>query len=402
MQTAAALLPNHVAGIYNEMMGKLEERVFNLDFKGLLKRLLEDISLIEFEELVIGAKPYVRSDRRRNYRNGFYERGLETVLGWVDGIRIPRPRWGGFSPRCLGVDRHGRRQQAITKLVMECYWRGISTRDVEHVLSALGAAPVSCSTVSRLTATWSEEAKRWHQREIRDEYLYLMFDGVWIKNRGLGKRRRLILVAYGIRREGVREIIDYCFARSETEDAWLKFLTNLAHRGLEGKHLQLITTDGCRGLANAIAIVFPATAHQLCLAHKMRNILGQVRKADQAAVKEGLSPLFEGTWTEKRAMTLLKTWAREWRSKYPAAVRCLERDLDHLLLYLAYDPKHHQAIRTSNHIERQFKEYRRRMRPMEVIPNQPAADRMLYALTMIRNEKLRRYPLLKSTHKLLH
>lgn len=402
MQITGNLVPQQATRIYNEMMGKLEERVFEFDFKGLLKRILEDVSMFEFEELVIGAKRYDRSDRRLNYRNGFYERGLETVWGWIEGIRIPRPRFGGFLPRCLGVDRYERRQEAITRLVTECYWRGISTRDVEKILTALGTTPVSSSTVSRLTASWSVEAKRWHQRKLEDEYSYIMFDGIWIKNRGLGKKRRLILVAYGIRQDGIREIIDYCFARSETEDAWLKFLTNLAHRGLEGKHLQLITTDGCRGLANAIAIVFPSVPHQLCWAHKMRNVLGSVKKSDHAAVKAGLSPLFENTWTEKRALALIKTWARKWRTKYPGAVRCLERDLDSLLLYLACDPNHHRAVRTSNHIERQFKEYRRRMRPMEIIPNREAADRMLYALTMIRNEKLGEYPLLKSTHNLLH
>jgi len=402
IQTAVNLLPNHVAGIYNEMMGKVEERIFDLDFKGLMKRVLEDVSLIEFEELVIGVEPYRRAKHRRNHRNGFYERGLETVWGWIDGIRIPRPRSGGFFPSCLGVKRYGRRQEAIARLVAECYWRGISTRDVDKVLAALGTSPVSSSTVSRLTATWSAEARRWHQRELSDEYRYLMFDGIWIKNRGLGKKRRLILVAYGIRMDGVREIIDYCFAMSETEDAWLRFLTNLAHRGLEGKSLRLITTDGCGGLANAIAIAYPMVPHQLCWAHKMRNVLKCVRTRDWDSVKAGISPIFKGTWTEKRAQTVIGKWIRKWRPLYPKAVRCMEKDLDRLLLYLACPQKHHQAIRTSNHIERQFKEYRRRMRPMEIIPNQDAADRMLYALTMIRNEKLREYPLSKFTHKSLH
>jgi len=402
MQTAVVLLPNHLAGIYNEMMGKLEERIFGLEFKGLLKRILEDMSLIEFEERVIGVGPYDRSGNRRNYRNGFYERSLETVWGWVGGIRVPRPRRGGFLPRCLEVERHGRRQRAITQLIVECYRRGISTRDVKKILVALGASPVSPATVSRLTAAWSAEVKRWHQRELSDEYIYVMFDGVWIKNRGLGGKRRLILVAYGIRRDGTREVIDYCFSRSEREEAWLKFLTNLAHRGLEGKHLKLITTDGCPGLANAVSIVYPTVPHQLCWAHKMRNVLKHVRKKDIGAVKAGISPLFKGTWTEKRALTLIDRWARKWRSTYPKAVQCMEKDLDRLLLYLACPQEHHRAIRTSNHIERQFKEYRRRMRPMEIIPNQEAADKMLYALTMIRNEKLRGYPLPKFTQKSLH
>ena len=210
-----------------------------------------------------------------------------------------------------------------------------------------------------------------------------------------------MLVVYGIKLDGTREIIDYCFARSEKEEHWLRFFTNLQHRGLEGKNLQLITTDGSGGLANAIAISFPGAPHQLCWAHKMRNVLGSIRRDDLREVKAGLSPLFQGTWTEAKALALINRWCRKWKTTYPKAVRCLERDLDRLLLYLSCDPNHHRATRTSNHIERQFKEYRRRMKPMELTPNQASADRILYSQTMIRNEKLREYPM-TFTHKTLH
>lgn len=399
MQTAVALLPNHFPGIYQEMKGEAEGR-FEVDFKGWLKRVLEDVSIEEFEELVIGAPLYARVEGRRNQRNGFYERSLDTVFGWIEGLRIPRPRTGGFTPTCLGK-KYGRRQEMINRAVMECYRRGVSTRDVERITEALCGVTLSASSVSRLTSVWNVEARRWHQRALSDDYVYLMLDGIWIKNRSLGMKRRLILVAYGIKVDGTREVIDYSFARSEKEENWLRFLTNLQHRGLEGKKLQLITTDGCGGLANAIAICFPGVLHQLCWAHKMRNVFKCVRTKDQGKVKAGLSPLFDGIWTEKKAMTLLNRWMKQWRTTYPRAVRCLEKDLDRLLPYLTCHPDHHRAIRTSNHIERQFKEYRRRMRPMEMIPNQQAADRVLYALTMIRNEKLREYPM-TFTHKTLH
>lgn len=399
MQTAVTLLPNHFAGIYREMKGEAERR-FEIDFKEWLKRVMEDASIEEFEELVIGAPPYARVESRKNQRNGFYERSLDTVFGWIEGLRIPRPRYGGFTPTCL-EKKYGRRQETLNRAVMECYRRGVSTRDVERITEALCGVTLSASSVSRLTSVWNGEARRWHQRPLSDEYTYLMLDGIWIKNRSLGMKRRLILVAYGIRLDGRREIIDYCFAQSENESNWLKFLTNLQRRGLEGKCLELITTDGCQGLANAIDIAFAGINHQLCWAHKMRNVLKCVRTKDQGKVKGGLSPLFEGTWTEPKATTLLNRWMKQWRIIYPRAVRCLEKDLDRLLLYLVCDPKHHRAIRTSNHIERQFKEYRRRMRPMEIIPNQQAADRTLYALTMIRNEKLREYPM-TFTQKTLH
>lgn len=399
MQTAVTLLPNHFSGIYREMKGEAERQV-EVDFKGWMKQMLEEVSIAEFEELVIGVPSHFRGEARRNQRNGFYERSLDTVFGWIEGLRIPRPRVGGFTPTCLGK-KYGRRQEALNRVVTECFWRGVSTRDVEKITSALCGVTISASSVSRLTSQWDAEVRRWHQRELSDDYVYLMADGIWIKNRSLGMKRRLILVVYGIKLDGTREIIDYTFARSEKEEHWLRFFTNLQHRGLEGKNLQLITTDGCGGLGNAIAVSFPGVPHQLCWAHKMRNVLKSIRRDDLQEAKAGLSPLFQGIWIEKKAMTLINSWCRKWRTTYPQAVRCLERDLDRLLLYLSCDPDHHKAIRTSNHIERQFKEYRRRMRPMEIIPNQQAADRTLYALTMIRNEKLGEYPM-TFTHKTLH
>lgn len=400
MQTAVALLPNHFSGIYREMRGEVERKIFEIDFKGLTKRMFEDVSLLEFEELVIGVPSHIRGDLRKNQRNGFYKRGLDTVYGWIQEIRIPRPRVGGFTPSFLG-EKYSRRQEALNRLVRECFLRGVSTRDVQRILEALCEVAVSPSTVSRLTLVWDTEAKRWHQRKLLDDYVYLMVDGIWIKNRSLGKKRRLLLVAYGIKEDGTREIIDYTFAQSEKEENWLRFFTNLQHRGLEGKNLQLITTDGSGGLKNAIAICFPTVPHQLCWAHKMRNVLKCVKTDDRQRVKVGISPLFQGIWTEKEATTLINSWVKKWKTTYPKAVHCLEKDLDRLLLYLNCRPDHHQAIRTSNHIERQFKEYRRRMRPMEMIPNQKSADRILYALTQVRNEKLKEYPL-TFTHKTLH
>lgn len=382
------------------MRPDIEEKVFKVDLKGWMKRILEDVSLVEFEELVIGTGRYNRKGPRQNYRNGFYERSLDTVLGWIQDLRIPRPRKGGFKPSWL-CKKYTRRQESLNRLATECFIRGVSTRDVNRVFKVLCDVEISSSTVSRLTGQWDHEVNQWHRRSLSDDYLYLMFDGVWIKNRTLLGKKKLVLVAYGIKKDLSREIIDYAFSSSESEENWLKFLTHLAYRGLEAKQTHLITTDACKGLRRALQTVYPGVHHQLCWAHKMRNILQSVKEADKKEVKSGLSDLFKGSWTNKKAFTLIQHWGRQWKNSYPNAVQCLEKDLDHLLLYLDCDPSHHQAIRTSNHIERQFKEYRRRMKPMEIIPNQHSADRILYALTRIRNEKLRESPL-PFTHNSLH
>lgn len=379
---------------------ELEQRVFEFDLKGRLKRILEESMLTEFEEHLVCVPAHVRSEQRKNLRNGFYRRSLQTVFGMIEDLKVPRPRNGGFTPSVF--EKYERRETKINKLIVECYWRGISSRDMTFVVNQLSGVHISGAVVSRLVKKWDGEAQAWHLRPLGDDYAYLMFDGVWIKNRSMGGKRRLVLVAYGIRTNGKREIIDYQLSQSEKEENWLKFLTQLTARGLTGKNLKLIVSDGCKGLHNAVAIAFPMATHQLCWAHKVRNILKNVKKADQIEVKKGLRPLFTDKVTTKaEANGVLWAWRKQWRAQYPDAVRCLERDLEMLLHYLSL-PKHHQkALRTSNHIERQFKEFRRRLRSMEMLPNKDSAERALYALTQIRNEKLGAYPL-AFTQRYLH
>jgi transposase-like protein len=50
-------------------------------------------------------------------------------------------------------------------------------------------------------------------------------------------------------------------------------LGDLYRRGLEGRQLSLILTDGCAGLGAAIRTVYPRVRHQRCWVHKMRNIV---------------------------------------------------------------------------------------------------------------------------------
>ncbi len=381
-----ALLPNHAKSIQKEMACAVEERIFHFDFEKWMKNTYQAAIEFEFEQFM-GLEPYERSEERKTSRNGFYQRTLDTVYGVIEGLRVPRDRLGLF--RTTVFEKHQRREAALNRLITECFWRGISTRDMKKILKQLSGVTVSSSVVSRLVKKWQKEVFAWHQRKLSDDYQYLFFDGVWIKNRSLGEKRRLVLVAFGIKADGTKEVIDYMLSLSEKEEHWAKFLQHLSYRGLEGKNLKLIVTDGCHGLWNAVDLVFPEVSHQTCWAHKMRNILDKVRKKDKGAVHKGLKPLFSKKIdTRQKAEKVINKWKKTWRSRYPQAVRCLEACEDRLLNYLDCPKEHHSMTRTSNHIERVFKELRRRMRPMEITPNAKSADRILYALVQIRNEKL--------------
>jgi putative transposase len=69
-------------------------------------------------------------------------------------------------------------------------------------------------------------------------------------------------------------------SQGESQADWEALLQDLYRRGLEGKHLGLIVTDGCPGLAAAIQSVYPRARHQRCWVHKMRNLLEHVRQLD--------------------------------------------------------------------------------------------------------------------------
>jgi transposase-like protein len=83
-------------------------------------------------------------------------------------------------------------------------------------------------------------------------------------------------------------MIDFLLATSESQNAWEGFLRDLYERGLEGKRCELITTDGGNGLRNALEVVYPRIPRQHCWAHKTRNVLDKVKKADQEKVKKDL------------------------------------------------------------------------------------------------------------------
>ena len=101
-----------------------------------------------------------------------------------------------------------------------------------------------------------------------------------------------MLVAYGVRRDGTRQLLAFLQTRGESQSDWEGLLQDLYRRGLEGKHLQLIITDGCPGLAAAIPTVYPRAGHQRCWVHKMRNILEKVRKRDHDAVKADAQAIY--------------------------------------------------------------------------------------------------------------
>jgi putative transposase len=128
----------------------------------------------------------------------------------------------------------------------------------------------------------------------------------------------------------------------------------------------LIATDGGTGLHQALQIVHPKTLLQRCWAHKTRNVLDKVKKKDQPAVKKALHRISHAANRREAAQAYWRFSSR-WRKAYPRAVACL-KDFDQLLSFFEIKNSNlWSRVRTTNLIERAFREVRRRTRPMGVI-----------------------------------
>lgn len=150
-------------------------------------------------------------------------------------------------------------------------------------------------------------------------------------------------------------------------------------RGLEGKNLALIVTDGCAGLAAAIQTVYPRAKHQRCWVHKMRNILQRVKKTDYKEVKRSAQAIYQAV-DIKTARLLVKEFRMRWVKQYPAMVKQLEKDLPELLSFMSFPKNQWKQLRTTNVIERCFVEVRRRTRPMVCFVNVGSVDRIIYSI----------------------
>ena len=318
-----------------------------------------------------------RPCERVDYRNGFYQRSYGTALGVIE-LRIPRTRLRSFLPRC--IEPLERRSPEVAELIRQAFLRGISTRQVGRVTAVITGEAVSAQTVSRLTRVLDQAVAAFHQRALGDDWAYLFLDGVWLKvRRSFGPQRVLLLVAYGVRRDGTRELLAFTRAKGESQAGWEGLLNDLFQRGLRGQHLQLVITDGCAGLARALETVYPRVRHQRCWVHKMRNILEKVKRRDEKMVKQDAQKIYlaKNMAAARRAFQRLRF---RWRSGYPAMVNRLERDLPELLHFFALPAHLWRKLRTTNVMERCFVEVRRRTRPMVVFCNVESVDRIIYAI----------------------
>jgi len=334
--------------------------------------LEEDIN----HQLGIG-HAYERGPERLDQRNGYYQRVLETSFGPAV-VRVPRSRQNLYEP--LVFEAYQRRTAHVDQIICDLFTGGLSTRRVAEIMDLICGCQVSAATVSAVAQRLDRHAQAYHQRPLEDQYRYLVLDGIHLRCKGAGGPKcRVVLVAYGITFQGRKQLIDFHQAQSEAEAHWATFLQELYRRGLTGERLQLVTTDGAAGLIAALNLVYPRVPRQRCWAHKMRNVSQRLKPVNQPACLKEAGGIYSAP-TRREAVRRYRQWVRHWQELEPKAVACLQADIEALLTHFSVPPEHRMKVRTTNAIERAFREVRRRTKPMSCFNNPASIERIVFAV----------------------
>jgi putative transposase len=298
------------------------------------------------------AQPYERTVRRRAQRNGTRKRTLKTLNGEVI---LDKPQFREFPFRTQVFDRYSRIEKSLRVAVAESYLQGVSTRRVRGIVSKFGLENISASEVSRIAKELDENVKKFLERPIEEEIRYLFVDASYFKVRSEGRYvNKALLAVTGIREDGYREILGAKVVDGEDESFWESFFEELKGRGLKG--IQLVISDGHKGIQKAVEKAFLGASWQMCNVHFMRAVLKNIPKKDKTEIAYKLREALEDEGEmQKLAIDL------DERGYFKSA-ETIERFRFDLWNYKAFPRSHWRKIRTTNSPERINKELKRRSR----------------------------------------
>jgi putative transposase len=365
-----------------------------------VKAVLEEVLQEEMaEHLNAGYRELTPA--RKGERNGHYQRNLVTPAGKIERLEVPRDREGEFVTEVF--ERYKRLTGNVEEAILEMYLSGISTRKIAGIIEALSRVKVGKDAVSRISKRLEGEQQAWRERSLKGKaYPYLYLDATYLKvNWGTSVTSLALLAAVGVDEEGFREVLAVEIAAGEKSAAYSSLLRGLLDRGLSG--VRLVVSDDHEGIKAAVSGELPGVEWQRCIVHFARNVLGHVPASAMSEAAEDLKAIFK-VRREKTAKALVEEFVSLYEKHYPKAVSVFEAGIGDALTYLGYPGSHHARIRTTNVLERLFKEVKRRTKVVGVFPNETSAATLATEIMLRSSEEwaLKRYltmPTLETVEK---
>lgn len=339
-----------------------------------MQLLINEAMKIERQEY-LGAGPYQRTEDRRSHANGYKPRTVNSRLGKLE-LQVPQTRDSQFYPSAL--ERGERSERALKLAIAEMYVQGVSTRKVAKITAELCGLDVTSTQVSRAAALLDEELETWRNRPL-GQVDYLVLDARYEKVRIDGSVRDCaVLIAVGILPSGHRSVLGVSVSLSEAEVHWREFLQSLGRRGMQG--VKFVVSDDHTGLKAARQAVLPSAPWQRCQFHLAQNAMHYVPKlSDRKQVAEGIRNIF-GAKDQAAAREELDRFIATYEESSPRLAAWAEENLPEGFAVFGLPPEHRKRMRTTNMLERQNKEIKRRTRVATLFPNEASVLRLITAV----------------------
>ena len=354
-------------------------------------------------------------------RSGTYTRRVLTTHGFIPDLHIPKLRGDNRARSWQVLTRYQLSMPLLLDQALYLYTLGLSIRDLQEALYVLFGHVLSREAVNRVTRAAQSPMDTWRTQPITDTPPILLVDGVWgqvlqptgalwIDQSGHERREmrgqdQVILTVLGVWPDGRHQILHYQLAAAEDTAAWSDLLATLIGRGLEAATVQMVVSDGSTGLPAALATHLPAAKQQRCVVHKIRGLEKAfcyrdlpttdpvtqepltheaARRLRRQQLSTDAHAIFEAP-TRAEADARLTAFRSTWASLEPEVVRLLTKNVDACLTFYQFDQRLHRFIRSTNLLERFFREFRTKSDEIGAFPNDISCL-VVFHLIVIRDD----------------
>jgi transposase-like protein len=309
-----------------------------------------------------------------NHRNG---KSGKTVLT-DDGplrIEVPRDRHGEFEPRLIG--KHERRFTGFDDKIIAMYARGMTVREIQGFLSQMYATDVTPDFISGVTDAVLAEVTAWQSRPLESMYPVIFFDALRVKIREDNVvRNKAVYLALGVRRDGTRDILGLWIDNTEGAKFWMKVFTDLKTRGAHD--ILIAVTDGLKGMAEALGVIYPDATLQTCIVHLIRNSLDYANWKERKPLAKAIKPIYTAVSAEAAEAELAAFESGPWGQKFPTVAASWRRAWSNVIPFFAFPPAVRRVIYTTNAIESVNSQLRKIIKTRGHFPSDDAASKLIW------------------------